>query len=318
MRTYLLVALAGIAGQVAFHPAPAVSGPAGAPVAARRVEQEPNTLPRVMTHHYRMAGRVRPLLFWIGRDNVGLASVVWRAGGDGSRGYELLIGTDPARAPRGLNRWGYIAEQTSGAEGSLLALMTQAAGGSYEDAERQAATTAGDLHAIRSEVRHGTARWQTARIRPAAPFSVFDARAAIVRARDDAADSPLREMAVASATRSGFLVAVAELVESVVDGGAAPTVLRSVPYVFGQRTYHLRVVDARTTRLRLGPDVVEARHARFEIHTLATGARTRFEMTLGTRAHLTGVPLMVAWQPRWWLKLELHLDESSPRGTTGP
>jgi hypothetical protein len=125
-------------------------------------------------------------------------------------------------------------------------------------------------------------------------------------------------MPVASATRSGFLVAVAELVESVVGGGEAPTARRPVSYVFGQRTYQLRVVDARATRLPLGPDVVEARHTRFEIHTLATGARTRFEMTVGTRDHLTGVPLMVAWQPRWWLKLELHLDESSPRRTIGP
>jgi hypothetical protein len=47
----------------------------------------------------------------------------------------------------------------------------------------------------------------------------------------------------------------------------------------------------------------------FEILTLATGARTRFEMTYGLTGELAGVPLDISWQPRWWLKVELHLAE---------
>ena len=35
----------------------------------------------VKSHRYRMAGRIRPLLFWVGRDNVGLAQITWRDGG---------------------------------------------------------------------------------------------------------------------------------------------------------------------------------------------------------------------------------------------
>lgn len=62
-------------------------------------------LPIVAQHRYRMAAKIRPLLFWIGRDNVGEAQVVWHAGGS-ARGVELLIGSDPDRAPRRINRWG--------------------------------------------------------------------------------------------------------------------------------------------------------------------------------------------------------------------
>ena len=71
-----------------------------------------------------MSGYVRPLLFWFGRDDIGLARVVWRTGDDGARGYELLVGTDPAKAPRALNRWGFVSEEVHGAEGAVLALMT--------------------------------------------------------------------------------------------------------------------------------------------------------------------------------------------------
>src|SRR5215216_1108953 len=63
-------------------------------------------LPVVAQHYYRMLAKVRPLLFWISRDNVGGARIGWLADERGSKGFELLIGSDPARAPRKINRWG--------------------------------------------------------------------------------------------------------------------------------------------------------------------------------------------------------------------
>src|SRR4051812_29032199 len=93
----------------------------------------------VMTRSYVMSGKIRPLLFWIGKDDIGLARIVWRRGEGGGVGYEFLVGTDPAKAPRALNRWGYIAEDAEGAGGSLLALMTGADENSYADAESSSA-----------------------------------------------------------------------------------------------------------------------------------------------------------------------------------
>lgn len=312
MRAPTLLALAGLLVALPQGGGLHASRPSTAATASPpRLVTEPNALPRVMTRHYRMAGRIRPLLFWIGRDDVGLASVVWRAGSDGGRGYELLVGTDPARAPRGLNRWGYIAEQSVEARGSLLALMTQASGTSFEDAERQAGTAGADIRAIRSEVAHGSARWQTARLRPAGRLTIHDVETAITRARHDTASSPLRQKAVAATMRSGFLVAVAELVDAVVRARANERP-DPVPYVFGQGAYELRVLASRATRLRLETGDLDARHAEFEIRNLGTRAKTRFDMTIGLRDELAGVPLLIAWQPRWWLKLELHLDASPP------
>ena len=68
-------------------------------------------LPVLRMHRYKMAGRIRPLLFWIGRDDVGMGEIVWR-GAEGAVAYELLIGTDAAKAPRAINRWGYILEDS--------------------------------------------------------------------------------------------------------------------------------------------------------------------------------------------------------------
>ncbi|HEX6945253.1 MAG TPA: hypothetical protein VF196_03600, partial [Casimicrobiaceae bacterium] len=78
-------------------------------------EETPGSrIPVVQERRYVMSGAVRPLLFWVKRDDIGLARIVWRRGSDGSRGYELLVGTDPARAPGSINRWGFVTEEALG------------------------------------------------------------------------------------------------------------------------------------------------------------------------------------------------------------
>src|SRR5260221_10935290 len=75
-------------------------------------------------HHYTLGARVRPLLFWIGQDDVGDAVLAKKRGPDLVR-YALLIGSDPARAPRGINRWGYLSEEIHDGEATLVGLMTE-------------------------------------------------------------------------------------------------------------------------------------------------------------------------------------------------
>src|SRR5579871_3736560 len=76
---------------------------------------------------YAVSGRVRLLLFWTGLREVGDARITWTGATSGQRGFELLIGTDPDRAPRRLNRWGYEAEKLcDDGSATLLGVMTQA------------------------------------------------------------------------------------------------------------------------------------------------------------------------------------------------
>src|SRR4051812_47046448 len=96
-------------------------------------------LPVVAEHQYRMLARVRPLLFWISKDDVGGARISWRGDNDGSFGLDLLIGSDPAKAPRRINRWGYIQEQVCGPQARVIGVMKQSEEQSVREAESQIA-----------------------------------------------------------------------------------------------------------------------------------------------------------------------------------
>lgn len=311
MRRFLvpLFSCALVAAALADASGPRASSPRGTAATALAGLGAGGELAPVRVRHYRMAGRVRPLLFWFGRDDVGLARVTWRAGEDGARGYDLLVGTDPARAPRALNRWGFIAERTDVHGGALLALMTRADEDSYDEASA-AAASAHDFRAIRGRVDAGVARWQVSHVRATAPLTVHDLDAALTRVGLQPSSASPREMTLPAGTRTGFLPSVAELLDRAVAAAAvrqAGTPEPPLRYVFGQRLYELRLRKTRLLTLGHAGRSVPAVHAAFEIHTLSTGTRTAFEITSGVDGDLAGVPLLIQWQPRWWLKVELHL-----------
>ncbi len=63
--------------------------------------------------------RLMPLV-WIGRDNIGGARITRRHDASGRRTFELLVGSDPDRAPRRINRWGFIRESLNEDGGETL------------------------------------------------------------------------------------------------------------------------------------------------------------------------------------------------------
>jgi hypothetical protein len=125
----LLVALSSAARTANGQPE---RGQGSGPLAPGRM------LPVVAEHHYTVTARIRPLLFfWISRDNVGEASLKWRAGAGKQLGFELLIGSDPARAPRHVKQWGYIAEEVSAEGAALLGVMKDSDDKTLEDAQKR-------------------------------------------------------------------------------------------------------------------------------------------------------------------------------------
>jgi len=98
-------------------------------------DDRPFVLPVATEHRYRMLAKVRPLLVWISRDNVGDARITRRSDGAGSMSFELLVRSDPARAPRHINRWGYLAEQVAGGQATVLGVMKQSNEQSIQEAE---------------------------------------------------------------------------------------------------------------------------------------------------------------------------------------
>lgn len=317
----LVLATLFVASSAPHASTPAPAAPAGARGVTPGGPSDADVLPGaglriVRTQTYRMAGRIRPLLFWFGRDNVGLGRVVWREGPDDARGYDLLVGTDPSRAPRGLNRWGFISEATTTGAGTLLALMTRSDEASVEEVKAAAdhPDLRGDFRAIRSRTFAGTATWRLSSVQTPQPLTVHDLDAALDWVGRTPSAVP-RERAVTADLRPGLLTSVAAIVDQATrsfasTGSAAAVEGRRVGYVFGQRTYDLRLRDTTLTTGEAGGRVVRALLLRFETRARDTRDTSTFDLVCGVDGRWTGVPLLIEWQPRWWLKVSLHLDES--------
>lgn len=278
-------------------------------------------LPIVAEHRYRMAAKIRPLLlFWIGRDNVGEARMVWQHGPDGARGFELLIGSDPARAPRRINRWGYIAEEVRGSDARLLGVMKQSNEKSLEEAKVRLAQEAQTSQYVFKAI-HGVATADEASsgittVRLARDLTFRDVGALLDLIEDAGADANVRHVRLPGGTRPGFLVALTELIHRSVAArpaaGEAPRGASSLPYIYNGTLCDLTLRESEPLHdARVGTrtyhDVVRAR---FDARNRATGTATEFDLIYGAAGPLAEIPVYAAYQPRWWLQVELFLDDA--------
>jgi hypothetical protein len=310
-----LLASSGSDALQAAAPSLRCAAPAAGP--ADTVGGQP--VPVLMEHTYRMSGRVRPLLFWIGRESVGSGRIVWREG-EGTRAYELLIGTDPALAPKALNRWGYIAEETGPESTRVFGVMTTSEEATLHDvhASLQGGGRRGRYKAIDARVSPLTACAATGTLETEAELTLHDAGALVRQARDRLASVPTVDTALPAGIRPGFLTAVAELVAGTVDARRAGVRAlaglkgRSVPYVYGKSLLDVSITSAEAGVAPLQaapPGTVDPVHATFEIRSRATGERYRFELVFSTAGALTGVPVLIRYQPRWWLQVDLKRED---------
>jgi hypothetical protein len=291
--------------------------PSPAAFARRPAYEVPGSrLPVLQERRYVMSGAIRPLLFWLGRDDIGLGRIVWRRSDDGTRGYELLVGTDPARAPGGINRWGFVSEEASSRGGSVLAMMTGSYETSYEEeaAAAEDRSSGGEFRTIWSSMSRGSTAWRLADVRTPEALTVHQVAAALKYLRTRSSAAPSRQRDVADDVRSGFLVAVADLLDATLTAhrsgaDAARTGKRTVKYIFGEQTYELRVRDADPVSITWSGRKRPALKMAFQTHGLSTGKRSRFELTAGTTGDTAGVPMTIEWQPRWWLRVRLHLED---------
>jgi hypothetical protein len=285
----------------------ATAEPAGA--------DDPPTLPVVAEHRYRLLAKVRPLLGWISRDNVGDARITRRNGGAGSLGLELLIGSDPARAPRRINRWGYLAEQVVGGQATMLGVMKQSNERSIEEAEGRITAESGSgthlFKAIRSTTADGriSAGVTTLRVQDDLTYRDVESVLAMVPPSGNALT---RTVMLPAGTRPGFLLAVAELIHQSIESRRTSTTDARSPgirYVYNGQFHRLelRSLESLATSRIGGRTFNDVLRGRFETVNEATGDRTRFEITYGASGALAEVPIHVAYQPRWWFRVELFL-----------
>ncbi len=279
-------------------------------------------LPIVAQHRYRMAAKIRPLLFWIGRDDVGEARMVWRRDTGGARGFEMLIGSDPDRAPRRINRWGYIAEETNGSQACVVGVMKQSDEESMEQARSQLAKEAQEgrhvFKAIRGLSGPDEARAGVTTVKVARDLTFRDLDVVLDAAAAESGTAALKSVRLPADTRPGFLVALAELVHANVEayhhGGqaGAPQPAGPVVYVYNGAFHDLSLQHSALVRewrdgTRSVPNVVRAE---FEWRNRNSGEKSQFELTYGTDGRFAEVPLHASYRPRWWFQVDLVLDDS--------
>jgi len=259
-------------------------------------------------HHYTIGARVRPLLlFWISRNDVGDA-IVTRRRGPGESAYSLLIGSDPDRTPLHINRWGYIEEEIRGTEARLLGLMTESEEDSIQQAEANVRSQPSGAHpfkVIEATVDAEQAQARVASINLPEDYTLRQMHVVLDVARRAADGGTLRTVRLPPGTRPGFLAAVS-------DAMRLPDA-RSIPYVYYGKFY-----DLRRTRSRAVPNVQVGQRsygpgiaADFVIVNTRDGEQTKFSMTYGTTGDYAEVPLAAMYQPRWWMQVELAIDDAS-------
>jgi hypothetical protein len=281
----------------------------------------------IRLHRYKMAGRVRPLLFWIGRDDVGMGEIVWR-GAEGAVAYELLIGTDSAKAPRGINRWGYILEASRPSGTRVIGVMTTSDEATLKDVTTPTPGTerVGRFKGIDARIAGGVSRSATETIETERDYSVRDKALVVDRIRRKLGEATPRDTPVPDGVRPGFLTAVAELVSDTMAArreGEQPLRQlkgRTIPFVYGRRLYDLKLTGVGPFRPKQGAPSSQAFvRAEFETLNRGTGTRSTFTLEYAADGPLAGVPTLIRHKPRWWLEAVLKLDTGTgPDGGTVP
>jgi hypothetical protein len=314
------------AGGVAVVVAALLSGAQGSAVSARASGRRlpaagapaPGTTER---HHYMMSARVRPLLlFSIGRSNVGDA-IVTRAATPHEARYSLLIGSDPDRAPRRINRWGYIEETIRGDAATVVGLMTESDEESVEAAETNLRRQGSAMHTfkvIHAAIDAEQSRSVVTAVGAPSDYSFRQVRAVLALASDGDTAAQSRVVRLPKGTRPGFLSALAEIIHAQAESAHAGALHAATPLTY---VYHGKLYELRGTSVQFKPtlEVNSSRYARvvsaqFATKNLADGEETRFALSYAIDGRLAEVPLTISYQPRWWMQVNLVLadDVDSP------
>ncbi len=261
-------------------------------------------------HRYVLGVRVRPLLFWIRRDNVGDARLAWSTASGGAARLELLIGSDPLRAPMRVNRWGYIAETACGTTSTVVGVMTESDEQTVDDARARLQDGGHAFKAIRAVITPAQSLASVTRLQLAEDLTYRDLDHLLRRVPEDARAN--RRLALDEGVGQGFLMATAALVRESAAAyrrsgrvDADPGASRA--YVHGDRIFDLRVRRSGRALPDRGAASATLLETEFETSNRSTGSTSSFRLTYAASGPLAEVPVRIVYRPRWWLEAELRL-----------
>lgn len=288
---------------------------------------------------YVMTARVRLLFFWVGKDDVGGGYIRRGVSNVDSREefLQVLFGSDPAKAPRAINRWGagtevvWHKDPLPGAAGNddvvasaFFGFMKSSKGKSVsemqEELKKEKARGEHQFTGILSRVESNRAISLVVPLSSNEDYNLhqYAETEPLILDKLSGSDHPPRVLdTAAGCPRSGeFLGAVAQLVDTAVQNRWAP---QSLCYVYDAQVHTLtlehvvpltkfdtKVNSAKggTLTERTYDDLLQAD---FVSTHQATGKKVNFTILLGTRDSLRGVPVQIRYQPNWWFQVVLNL-----------
>jgi hypothetical protein len=288
---------------------------------------------------YVMTARVRLLFFWAGKDDVG--------GGYIRRGIsktdprqellQVLFGSDPARAPRAINRWGagtevvwhkdppaHPAKDDDVVASAFFGFMKSSKGKSVSEMQEELRKEKnGGEHqftGILSRVETGRAISLVVPLASNQDYNLHQYADAepLMFEELSASDRPVRVLDNASGCSSAveFLGAVSRLSDAAVENRKAP---QSLCYVYDAQVNTLTLerlesIPAFNVKVNSskGGTLTEQTYgellqADFVSSHQTTGKRVYFSLLLGTQGALRGVPVQIRYQPNWWFQVVLNL-----------
>jgi hypothetical protein len=292
-------------------------------------------------YHYVMTCRLRLLLFWAGRDDVGGGYVrIGKASGDERQQMiQILFGSDPAKAPLSINRWGAGTEVLRSADSgqpvasAFFGFMKSAKGQSVVAMQRELSKekTNGDhlFEGIISRVDDVQALSTTVPYTSNQDFDLHQYAEAEKATLQQLESNPSRHIrrlngaARQACPRAGeFLSTTLQLIDDAVADHPTPV---SLCYIYNARHYRATLlcvhpVADRTVHVNLrGNGGVlnrpyhHLKEAHFEVTGEETGTKSSFDILLGTEGNLRGAPIQITYQPNWWFQVILNLAPDSPQ-----
>jgi hypothetical protein len=127
---------------------------------------------------------------------------------------------------------------------------------------------------------------------------------------------PLKRIARSPDVRGGFLTAISELIAASLERpgtdrqAVRARVMKPIRYVHGDQLYELRALEsARLARFsHAGRTFENVVRARFDTQQAGAPSGTRFDLVYGCEGEMAGVPIVISYQPKWWLHVDLVLQ----------
>ena len=296
---------------------------------------------------YIMTARVRLLVFWLGKDDVG--------GGYIRRGvskadphqelFQVLFGSDPEKAPRAINRWGAGTEVVWHKDSAdslpaddvvrtaFFGFMKSSKGKSVSEMQQELAKEKDkgehQFTGMLSRVEAGRAVSLVVPLASDQDFNLhqYDQAEPIIFEKLTSSDKSVRTLpeAAGCSRAAAFLGTVSELLDAALAGKKAPL---SLCYVHDAQVNTLTLQNVQPVA-RLAVKLNAAKggvlsnqtyehllQAEFVSVHQTTGKQVNFTILVGTVGNLRGVPVQIRYQPNWWFQVVLNLrSDARPPAT---